>query len=217
MGKFNEIEWIFFDLGNVLFRLDFEAVWNELKRETGSDVELIKEALYEKDVFNAFETGKISPEKYHRCICEKLKKNIEYKTFVDIWNSIIVPDVDMLKLARYLKRNYKILILSNTNVLNASVMEEVIREIADEVVYSYMVGYMKPDENIYKIALAKAKSHPNSVLFVDDMDENIDAAKKIGINTYLFYSIFQFYNFLKDKNMINIDISHVEVSGKFFK
>lgn len=60
------------------------------------------------------------------------------------------------------------------------------------LINSYIVGARKPDEAIFKEALKKTSSKPKEVLFIDDSLENIEAAKKMGINAIHFNSFEQF-------------------------
>lgn len=207
MGKV--LDWIFFDLGNVLCRLDFSAVWNGFIKETGRDIDIVKKALYDDNLFNAFEKGRISPEQYYRGVCRIMECSMEYEKFVDIWNSIVVPDPEMINFALKLKEIYRILVLSNTNVLNASVLEADVNRLADEIVYSYEVGYMKPEKEIYEIALERAGAEPEAVLFVDDLKENLESASKLGINVYQFDTKANFYRFLTDQGFLENFISEI--------
>jgi len=190
------IKWIFFDIGNVLCNLDFESVWDGFINECKIPIEKIKEALYDEYLFNGFECGKLSPEEYYRGIISKLNCNLGYHRFVQIWNSIIIKNDRMFELAKKLKTYFRILILSNTNILNASVLDRDLKDVSDEIVYSFEVGYMKPDPNIYQIALHKAEVFPANVLFVDDLIENILVAKELGFNTYLFDGISKFEKYI---------------------
>src|SRR6266849_1879717 len=56
----------------------------------------------------------------------------------------------------------------------------------DVVVVSCEVGVAKPDPLIYKICLSRLGVEPNHALFVDDRLENIDAAARLGIETFHF-------------------------------
>ena len=56
----------------------------------------------------------------------------------------------------------------------------------DAVVVSYEVGCVKPDPRIYQICLAQLGAHAVSTLFVDDRLENLEAAGRLGIQTFHF-------------------------------
>jgi putative hydrolase of the HAD superfamily len=56
----------------------------------------------------------------------------------------------------------------------------------DIVVISYEVGCVKPDPRIYLITLDRLGVAPANALFVDDRAENIDGARRLGIDTFHF-------------------------------
>jgi putative hydrolase of the HAD superfamily len=56
----------------------------------------------------------------------------------------------------------------------------------DVVVISYDVGCAKPDPRIFQITLERLGMPPERALFVDDRLENIDAARRLGIDTLHF-------------------------------
>jgi 2-haloacid dehalogenase len=56
-----------------------------------------------------------------------------------------------------------------------------------DIVVSGAVGVVKPDPAIYKIALARmGHPDPGQVLFIDDVQHNIDAAAELGFKTHRF-------------------------------
>ncbi len=56
----------------------------------------------------------------------------------------------------------------------------------DAIVSSYEVGYRKPEKEIYEIAEEKAKVSPDNILFIDDMPEFVQGAKRQGWQTKWF-------------------------------
>ncbi|MEO0720749.1 MAG: HAD family phosphatase [Pseudomonadota bacterium] len=58
-----------------------------------------------------------------------------------------------------------------------------------DIVVSGVEGVIKPDREIYDIALARmGLPDPDDVLFVDDREENVDAAVAIGMKGHMFVS-----------------------------
>jgi len=58
----------------------------------------------------------------------------------------------------------------------------------DELVISAEVGLAKPDHRIYQLALDRLGVAAGQALFVDDIDENVDAARWIGMRAIQFRS-----------------------------
>ncbi len=56
----------------------------------------------------------------------------------------------------------------------------------DGVVISAEVGLMKPTPKIYHLAAASVKVKVNQALFVDDFIENVEGAKKVGMQALHF-------------------------------
>ena len=62
-------------------------------------------------------------------------------------------------------------------------------KLVNGAIYSFEVGHRKPGEDIYKIALETAKVYtPEESLFIDDLYDNIQAARDLGMNAIHFQS-----------------------------
>lgn len=51
---------------------------------------------------------------------------------------------------------------------------------------SYDLGLLKPDPLIYKVVLQKLGAKPQEVIFIDDKQKNVEAAKSLGILGIVF-------------------------------
>ena len=56
-------------------------------------------------------------------------------------------------------------------------------------IYSYNVGCRKPDNIIYNLTIEKIGISGKEVLFIDDNQENVKAAKETGINAIVYEGI----------------------------
>jgi HAD superfamily hydrolase (TIGR01509 family) len=63
-------------------------------------------------------------------------------------------------------------------------------QLFDEMVLSYRVGVCKPDDRIYQHAIAAARCPAAHCLFIDDVQDNIDAARRNGIPAVLYRDTF---------------------------
>lgn len=83
-------------------------------------------------------------------------------------------------------KGYKVYYLSNWSAWTYDLLQEAGKfdflKLMDGGVFSYDAGYMKPNEEIYKILLNKYKINPEEAVFFDDREENIEAANKLGIH-----------------------------------
>ncbi len=182
----NEITNVFIDLGGVLFSLDYQRVWDRLCTRSGKPASEVRKALYAEDIFFPFESGAIGAATYYSEVTDRLSCMISYEEFQDIWNSLLIKDEHMFEIASAIKSQADILVLSNTNEVNAEYMKQDIKDLTDTMVYSFQAGYLKPDARIFEYALQVAGVLPNRVLFIDDTEENIAAAESLGICSHLF-------------------------------
>lgn len=72
----------------------------------------------------------------------------------------------------------------------------------DGVVVSYRVHMLKPDPAIYQHTAETFGFELEETLFVDDTIVNIESAKKIGLEGYLFTTPVAFCNYLKEQKIL---------------
>ena len=73
----------------------------------------------------------------------------------------------------------------------------------DNLFFSSEIGFVKPEKGAFLYVLRKIKRKPQQCLFIDNNEENVKGAKKLGINVILFKSETQLKQELK-KFGINI-------------
>jgi HAD superfamily hydrolase (TIGR01509 family) len=91
-------------------------------------------------------------------------------------------------LLRELKRRHRMLLLSNTNAIHFPYVQRNYPLLGhfDHMVLSYKLGVMKPDPGIYEEAVAQARCKAEECLFVDDVQENVDGARRVGLQSVRF-------------------------------
>jgi putative hydrolase of the HAD superfamily len=80
-------------------------------------------------------------------------------------------------------------IASNQQTSRAKHMSEELnyRSLFDTEFYSCFVGAAKPKANYFERVVVKLGCHAGEVLFLDDRDENVEAAKRAGLNAVVCY------------------------------
>lgn len=56
----------------------------------------------------------------------------------------------------------------------------------DVKVFSCQIGAVKPDPQIFQALIGQSGCLPSEIIFADDKQENVDAAKSLGINAFLY-------------------------------
>jgi len=136
------------------------------------------------DLVEYFDKGKMTPQEFYRQVTKAFKAKIDYDTFYSIYSDVFSPNPPVLEVMKRLKKNYKILLLSNTDVVRFGFIKKKFPKILifNEYVLSYEVGLMKPDPGIYQEALKKAGAEARECVFIDDIKENVEAAMRLGIH-----------------------------------
>lgn len=131
--------------------------------------------------------GEISSKDFWKSVGLKIEfngKNIE-KEYLD---TCLTLDEKFIEIARNLKKEYIIAILSN-DVREWSEYLRIkhgLNEVVDYSIISGDVGVRKADEKIYKIALDKIGVEATDCVFIDDRDKNLIPALKLGMNVIKF-------------------------------
>ena len=178
---------IVFDVGRVLYDFDHGISFTFLEKNG---------AVFERDGFflrhkmDHYERGEVSSADFLHSIDSLFEQPIDRSQLLEGWQTIFTPIPAMLELVVKLKQNYKVLLLSNTNDLHWEHLAERygIRELAHGYVASHEAGSRKPEDEIYLSAETRFNLTPAETVFVDDLPENIAAAKARGWKTILHRS-----------------------------
>jgi putative hydrolase of the HAD superfamily len=71
----------------------------------------------------------------------------------------------------------------------------------DTKVFSYEVGFLKPDKRIFQELVKRSGVKPEEILYSDDCEEKLTGAKEIGIQTFVFRDFDQFMAELKTQGV----------------
>jgi putative hydrolase of the HAD superfamily len=109
--------------------------------------------------------------------------------FAAEWWCPIEADRSILSLVGQLRRQGVVCALAtNQQRYRARYMEEVLsyRNVFDRSFYSYQLGRRKPEREYFKAVIAALKCVPEAVLFIDDAEENVAAARSVGLKAEQF-------------------------------
>ncbi|MEN3540093.1 HAD-IA family hydrolase [Microbispora sp. ZYX-F-249] len=96
-------------------------------------------------------------------------------------------DEEVLALLRRARARVPVVLVSNaTSELAAHLRELELHDAFDHVVSSYDVGVAKPDPRIFEIAAGRAGVPARRCLFVDDLAENVGAARVLGMTGVVY-------------------------------
>ena len=173
---------ILFDLGGVIINWNDDWLYDEITSQLKEPFEKIK-SKYNANLCSLFES-KINESEFWDLVLEKnniIDKKIISKTFSKM-SSI---NYDLLNFAKSLKNDgHTIGILSNLTPETSMCIDKNQFKDFDYHFYSNSLRMSKPNPEIYQYVCEQIDS--KKILFVDDKQENLDAAKLFHIDTILF-------------------------------
>jgi putative hydrolase of the HAD superfamily len=185
------IEVIYFDLGKVIIDFDHSRAAQELLKVTPLSLEDAMAVLSDGELVSEYEKGWVSSQEHYRKVCHRLQMEVSIEKFRELWGSMFLPEPLLSEsFLRTLKAHYRLMLLSNTNELHFDFVTKhyPILKVIEERLLSYQAGCMKPEARIFEMAIEKAGVAPECILFTDDRQENIEAARRTGIQVLQFKS-----------------------------
>jgi len=186
-----KVEALLFDLGKVIIDFDLRPMLGILCQHSCRPASEFETVFRNVDLLRSYETGRITTAQFHEHLCSKGGLQMDFKSFRKIWSDVFIPEIliseDLLK---ELKRRYPMILVSNTNEAHIGFIAEryPVLDYFHHKVYSFEVGSMKPDPEIFQHAIAVAGKNPERLFFTDDRPENIVAARNLGIQAHQFES-----------------------------
>ncbi len=180
----------FYDIGNVLINIDFEKALRRFADFSQKSPDEIRHIFSKPDIYYAYEKGRISSEEYYRRItcAAGIAPTLSFQEFSRFWCDMFYENTRETARLLRIKRRCRVFLLSNTNLLHYEylVRRFPVLNAVDGAALSYELGCRKPEPEIYLKALEIAGAKPHECAFVDDLPENIAAAKKIGIKAFQY-------------------------------
>lgn len=177
------IKFIFFDLGGVLVNVDSEKALSqaasllhctpqraaELWHQMNSD-----HLQYERGLLNTCEWLELVKQKLNFAD-EQLVRNL--------FSNIFSLNHPVLKMAVQLSKNYSLALLSNTNPIHFYRIMNDFPELhfIPTAITSFQMRALKPEIEIFMKSCKEMDVLPIQCLFIDDREENVLAAREIGM------------------------------------
>jgi glucose-1-phosphatase len=184
---------IFFDLGNVLLNLDFDASI-EAFRKLGMDEQVVdKQQAYADPVFYELETGRTTPAKFRERIRQIVNNpDATDQQIDDAWCAMILDiPARRVEVIQKLSKKYKVYLFSNTNQIHISRLHSEFKaahgiefpSLFVKDYYSHEINERKPDLSSYRKVIELAGVEASQSLFIDDLEKNIHGAQQAGMKT----------------------------------
>jgi putative hydrolase of the HAD superfamily len=181
-----KISAVLFDYGMVLSNVPEDVAWRQLEHVLDADQETFQTAYWKYR--DAYDRGALSAQTYWETVAHDLDKSVDADVLraltdadTNVWTQ---PNLAMMEWAARLNRaGIKTGILSNIgDAMEAGVLGRfpALAEFTHHT-FSHRLGIAKPDAAIYRHAVEGLGVPAGEILFVDDREENIRAAREVGM------------------------------------
>ena len=184
----NEITTIFFDVGGICLTNG----WDNISRKKSTEKFSLDYEEMEKrhmPLFKVFEKGELSLDEYLNEVVFYKERNFSKRDFVEFMFLQSRPINSTLKVLDKLASNkkYHLATINNeSRELNDFRINEFgLKKYFQCFFSSCYLGVRKPDEEIYDKALYIFHKNPEECLYIDDREENYNAARNSGLKSIL--------------------------------
>ncbi|CAI6334380.1 unnamed protein product [Periconia digitata] len=182
MSHAHAVKGIIFDLGDVFLK------WSP-NTKTSISPEVLKKIL-DSPIWHQYERGDISRTSCYRKVSHEF--GLEASQVAEAFSQArasVQPDQEVVSFLEDLKISSYIRLFAMSNVGKedfADVEKKTDLSLFDLVFTSAAARARKPDLKFYHQVLEKIGLAPEHVLFIDDREENVSAARKVGLNGFVF-------------------------------
>lgn len=179
------IEALLFDLGGVVIAIDFERVFENWATRSALPVEQIRARFAADTLYLRHERGELDAAGYFGHLRRLLLLDASDAEIAAGWNAVFVgqiePAVDAIRRAR---AGLPCFCFTNTNPTHQAVWSAeypALPALFDEIFVSSEIGMRKPERQAFETVARRMGVAPEGILFFDDMRQNIDGARSVGM------------------------------------
>ena len=182
--------WFLFDLGNTVIKLAYERVIENICKDSTTSRDDLVELFEKPGSYRDLERGGITFAEFHDFLCDHAGYRGSLRDFRVIWSDFFdgaVPGIE--EVLDRVRERYRVAFLSNSNEVHAEVIPRQFGALFrkdDRFVFSHRFKSAKPDPELFQRALEVIGALPQQTVFVDDLLENVFAARALGLRAFQF-------------------------------
>ena len=182
--------WFLLDLGNTVIKLAYERVLENLCKDAAISRDALVELFEKPGSYRDLERGAITFDEFYDFLRDRAGYRGSLHDFRTIWTDFFdgpMPGIE--EVLDRVRERYRVAFLSNSNEVHAEVIP---RQYAglfrkdDRFVFSHRFKCAKPDPEFFSRSLEVVGALPQQAVFVDDLLENVLAARALGLRAFQF-------------------------------
>jgi epoxide hydrolase-like predicted phosphatase len=184
----NDIQWIVFDLGGVVVKLNIEGALEDFARRSQTDRVLIESFMRTPDESGwspdeKLQRGLLEIDEYMTLLNRSLNHKLTREEMIELRLRVIQgEDEEMLEIIRSLSVQRKVACFSNTHAIHWDHMLANYQslQLFHRTIASHLIQAAKPEPRAFALACRELKAAPAECLFIDDGLVNVEAARALG-------------------------------------
>lgn len=196
---------IVFDLGNVLIPFDYSIMTGRLdKIEQGLGKKFFDFYRENYQLHRSFERGDMTNEAFIEKMLSACGPAIDGTTFCRYYSEIFRENEEVTALLPELKKKYQLVLLSNTNEIHLEYGYKHYGFLKhfDKLILSFEAKAVKPEPDIYRAVENFTGKLPEEHIFIDDVEEYVEGARKMGWDAVQFTGFSQLKKDLEERGII---------------
>ena len=181
---------IIFDLGGVIYAINYKTTIKAFESLGINDFEYIYAKASQSDLFDNLEIGKITKTEFFEGINKFLPNTLSPTKITEAWNAMLIGFMpDALKKLEELSQTHRIFLLSNTNIFHIEEIQnregmtsfDEFCELFEKVYLSHDIGLRKPHTQVFAHIVDEQGLDTSETLFIDDSPQHVSGALKAGL------------------------------------
>ena len=185
-----EQQWFLFDLGNTVLKIAYERVLRGICAEASIARDELVDLLEEAGGYRDMERGAVSFWEFYEFLCDRAGYRGSIRDFHNVWSDFFdgpMPGIE--EVLERVRETYRVAFLSNSNEVHSELIPRQysgLFERDDRFIFSHRFRVAKPDPEIFRRALEVIGALPHHAVLIDDLIENVIAARGVGMRAFQF-------------------------------
>lgn len=181
----HRIEALLFDLGGVVIDISVERALRCWEPRSRLSIEQMRGRLAVDEPFRQHERGELAASGYFDHLRKVFQLNASDREIAEGWNAILVGEIpESLQLVESARRHLPCYAFTNTSRTHQATWTEAFPNVVsafDRIFSSPDLGLRKPERAAFETVTREIDVEPGSVLFFDDLLENVEGARAAGL------------------------------------
>ena len=182
---------LIFDMGGVIIRFDPDFFIERLGLSP-EDSKLLKREIFQSLEWAMQDRGSLTEAESAGIICGRIPQRLHSaaEDLIFCWNRPLLPVPGMEELLSDCKKSgYRLFVLSNASARLHEYWPGIPgHQYFDDVLVSADVGLVKPETELFRLALERFQVSPGETVFIDDLPLNAEAAHHAGMHAVVFHN-----------------------------